>query len=105
VSSKRLKKKVQYYSPKRRAVYSKGDQIDHLLLFELYGWKCWLCEKPINKNIRKPNHQAATIEHVTPLCQGGTHTWDNVVPAHALCNYRKGGALDQSHDVDNRLIM
>jgi 5-methylcytosine-specific restriction endonuclease McrA len=33
---------------------------------------------------------AATIEHVQPLTHGGTHTWDNVKPAHAKCNFDKG---------------
>jgi len=33
---------------------------------------------------------AATIEHIRPLSHGGTHTWDNVAPAHARCNFEKG---------------
>ena len=82
--------KGRYYSPKRRAVYAKGDQIDHLTLFEQYNWICNICEEPIDRRLRFPNRMAATVEHIIPLCKGGTHTWDNVRPAHALCNWNKG---------------
>lgn len=85
-------------------MYAQGDQIDHLMLFELYGWKCWLCTEPINRNIRKPNYLAGTVDHVVPLCTGGTHTWDNVMPAHAICNFTKGDTVTVQH-VDNGLTM
>ena len=85
--------KGKYYSPKRRAIYAKGDEIEHLTLFNLHGWICWICKDPIDPNIRKPNPLAATVEHMVPLCKGGTHTWDNVAPAHAACNFAKADAL------------
>lgn len=81
----------KYYSPKRRAVYACGDEIDHVTLFNLYGWTCHLCWKPIDPRRRFPDRLAATVDHKVPLCQGGTHTWDNVQPAHRLCNEAKGG--------------
>lgn len=87
------KRPVKYYSAKRRAAYERGDCIDRLLLFELHNWKCWVCKESINRYIRFPNYMAATIEHVVPLSKGGTHTWDNTVPAHAKCNWDKGDAL------------
>jgi 5-methylcytosine-specific restriction endonuclease McrA len=87
------RKPVKYYSPKRRAVYSRGDEIDHLTLFELHAWTCWVCREPINRFLRKPHFMAATVEHIIPLCQGGTHTWDNVAPSHAICNFQKGDSL------------
>lgn len=91
---KRAKKKpVKYYSPKRRAIYAAGDKIDHLVLFEMHAWICWVCDEKINKRLRFPNYMAATIEHIIPLAQGGTHTWDNVAPAHARCNFEKGASL------------
>lgn len=86
-------RKKKYYSPKRRAVYANGDQIDHLLLFKLHNWRCGVCREPINRYLRFPNYYAATVEHIIPLCKGGTHTWDNVVPAHAICNFAKGDSL------------
>lgn len=85
--------KGKYYSPKRRAIYAKGDDINHLELFEKYNWICNICGDKIDSRLRFPHSMAATVEHVTPLCKGGTHTWDNVRPAHARCNFLKGDSL------------
>lgn len=82
-------------------MYAQGDEIDHLTLFYLHGWICWLCRKPINPRLRSPHPMAATVEHLVPLCKGGTHTWDNTAPAHAECNFSKGDQmwLDRSRPV------
>lgn len=87
------KKTIRYYSPKRRAVYAKGDDINCLILYELHGWICWICREPINRRLRLPSYWAATVDHVVPLAAGGTHTWDNVAPAHALCNFQKADRM------------
>lgn len=77
-------------------MYAKGDRIDHLTLFELHGWTCVICRKEINRHLRLPNWFAATVEHIVPLASGGTHTWDNVAPAHYRCNALKGDSLMNS---------
>lgn len=84
---------VKYYSPKRRKIYAQGDEIDHLTLFELHAWICVICHKKINRRYRLPNFMAATVEHIIPLSRGGTHTWDNVAPAHYRCNMDKSDRL------------
>lgn len=84
----------KYYSPKRRAIYAQGDEIDHLVLFERDEWLCGICGGRINKYLRFPNLMAATVDHRIPISKGGTHTWDNVRAAHAKCNFDKGDDLD-----------
>jgi 5-methylcytosine-specific restriction endonuclease McrA len=84
------RRRVKYYSPKRRKVYAQGDPIDALTLFELFNWHCYICKKPIDRRRRCPDWKAATIDHFVPLALGGGHTWDNVVPAHLKCNTAKG---------------
>lgn len=31
-------------------------------------------------------HNYPSIEHIVPICKGGTHSWDNVKLAHHYCN-------------------
>ena len=72
-----------------------GDMIDKYDVFEFYNWVCIVCDNIIDKNVRWPDPMSATLEHVIPLGRGGTHTWDNVAPAHLLCNGFKGDELDE----------
>ena len=94
--AKRLRRPIRknYYSPKRRAIYAKGDKIDHLAVFEACNWVCFLCKQTIDRRLRHPHLMAATLEHIVPLSRGGTHTWDNVTASHAKCNFARGDQLD-----------
>lgn len=94
VSKNRRPIRKNYYSPKRRAIYAKGDKIDHLAVFEAHRWTCYVCKKPIDRRLRFPHFMAATIEHIVPLSMGGTHTWDNVAASHARCNWERGNSID-----------
>lgn len=81
--------KGKYYSPKRRAIYARGDDIDHLTLFNLCEWICFVCKEKIDPSKRFPDPMAATVEHIIPLKDGGSHTWDNVSCSHAECNFSR----------------
>jgi hypothetical protein len=37
--------------------------------------------------------RACTMDHVIPLSKGGPHIEENIRPAHAVCNLRKGARL------------
>jgi len=89
VAQRKRRRPVRYYSPKRRKVYAEGDKIDALTLFELHAWICCICHEKINRFVRCPDWNAATIDHIIPISKGGTHTWDNVAPAHYRCNMDK----------------
>lgn len=47
---------------------------------------CHLCCLPVAR-------ADATLDHVIPLSKGGSHTFENVKLAHAVCNSRKGAKL------------
>lgn len=60
------------------------------------GMTCYICGKTCTKDDKRwgtfgPDYP--TIDHVIPLCKGGTHTWDNVRIACGECNDDKGGSL------------
>ena len=64
-------------------------------VLNLYGTNCHICLDPIdlnaNRSTNKPNWQKGLhIDHVIPICKGGDNTLENVRPAHALCNIKKG---------------
>lgn len=59
-------------------------------VFERDGYICKICGLPCDPNDNTwglrfgPN--APTIDHIVALANGGSHTWDNVQCAHAMCN-------------------
>lgn len=89
---------MRKYSATRRRVYMTGEKINRLEVYERDQWVCQLCGEDVNKELRFPMVWAATLDHIIPLCLGGTHTYDNVQLAHAYCNYAKGAQyrLDES---------
>jgi len=78
------------YSPKRRAIYKQGENINRVEVYQRDNWVCRLCGYVIDSTLRFPDDMAATLDHITPLALGGTHTYENVGAAHARCNFLKG---------------
>jgi 5-methylcytosine-specific restriction endonuclease McrA len=72
-------------------------------ILEKYGTKCHLCGGEIDINAPRASkargklgenwQNALHIDHIVPLSKGGTHTIDNVRPAHAWCNLSKGNKI------------
>lgn len=79
----------RYYSRTRRNQYRRGDKIDPLVIYLVYGWTCHLCCGRIDPTLQQPDDWSATIDHVLPLSLGGKHSWDNVKPAHRFCNQQR----------------
>ena len=85
---------------KRRAL-SLG--VEHVFWTEeevvsLYGTVCAICETDIDIALNRAHGQAEwewsfTTDHWIPMTKGGSDTLDNVRPAHAICNLRKGNKL------------
>jgi 5-methylcytosine-specific restriction endonuclease McrA len=78
------------YDRRRRIYYKSQLHIHPLELFESYDWICAICQEKIDPLERFPSCEAATIEHLIPLSRGGSHSMDNIRPAHARCNSMKG---------------
>ena len=50
---------------------------------------CYLCGERVDNSVDTNDDSYPSIEHVIPVCKGGTHTWDNVKIAHRGCNREK----------------
>ena len=53
------------------------------------GLTCWLCGRPVELDTPHNSKRAASLDHVTPLSEGGTHALDNLRLAHTVCNLRR----------------
>lgn len=74
----------------RRRAQIRGTQVepvDFAVILTEHGMVCHLCGGGIEPG-------DLHFDHVIPLARGGTHTYDNIRPAHAGCNLRKGCRID-----------
>jgi len=81
----------------RRRALIKGAFVERIKLVEVYkyrGWICGICGKKINKNLKYPNVRRVSLDHIIPISKGGTHTFNNVQPAHLNCNISKNNKID-----------
>lgn len=56
---------------------------------EMLGLTCAICGGECDPSDKKENHVGAsypTIDHIVPMCKGGSHTWENIQIAHHICN-------------------
>lgn len=86
----------RYERWKRRQDRKRETQVEpirNLDVFERDGWRCGICDDLIDRSLVWPDPLCVTLDHIIPLSEGGTHTWDNVQAAHARCNIQKGSSL------------
>lgn len=60
----------------------------------LNGAKCHICKGAIDLDVDRRSDLGLVFDHVVPVSGGGTHTYDNILPAHNVCNARKGMLVD-----------
>ena len=60
------------------------DKIYKAVARQLHGVvPCWVCGEHVL-------HEAATLEHIKPLSEGGNSHLENLAISHALCNQQRG---------------
>lgn len=68
------------------------------------GRNCHLCGGVVANSAGKPDcRRGGTVDHLIPIAEGGTHTWDNVALAHWECNVSRG-ARTPDNGIQLRLI-
>lgn len=76
---------------KRRAL-KQTTQVERIKEKEIYlrdGWVCQICHKRVDKGLKYPSLMSASLDHIIPLNEGGTHTYSNLQLAHFRCNSSK----------------
>jgi 5-methylcytosine-specific restriction endonuclease McrA len=76
-------------SGRRRAMKlaTQVEPVDYAVILERHGMQCHICKAPIESKA------VLHFDHVVPLVRGGTHTYDNIKPAHSRCNLSKHAKL------------
>jgi len=83
---------------RRHAVVAAGETIRLVDVYARDHGVCWICERPVEAELRFPDPLSASIDHVTSLKLGGRHKLSNVRVAHLRCNVRRGtGTLRAQH--------
>jgi len=96
--AKKNPEKRAIYGRKHRAQRYKNGHEPYTIeqVLNTYGSLCHICgvaidlEAPRNANQGGNWHFGLHIDHVIPISKNGSDTLDNVRPAHAQCNIRKG---------------
>lgn len=81
-------------SQQKRRARKRGVEVESVAPKDIYerdNWTCYLCGKEINKTSKAPHPKSPSLDHVVPICKGGSHTYDNLKAAHLYCNQSKGG--------------
>ena len=70
--------------------------INALSLFKRDSGVCWICGGKCDLNDYTTRNGVfiagdwyPSVDHVTPICEGGADAWDNVKLAHRICNTRR----------------
>jgi 5-methylcytosine-specific restriction endonuclease McrA len=57
------------------------------------AWVCLICGLPTVKARAVPHPLAPTVDHVVPLCRGGSSEMTNLQTAHFRCNVMKAASV------------
>ena len=76
--------------PRRRSVIPPLVR-EHVLARD--GLVCGLCGDRINPEVKSPNPQSLSLDHIVPVVRGGSHDPSNLRPAHRGCNSAKGARI------------
>ncbi|HNA98897.1 MAG TPA: HNH endonuclease signature motif containing protein [Marmoricola sp.] len=66
------------------------ERIDPISIYERDNWICGLCHELIDRELKYPDMNSVSLDHIIPLAANGTHTSENVQAAHLNCNIAKG---------------
>lgn len=66
-------------------------------IFDRDAWLCGICGGAVDPQLRFPDPESASIDHIVPVSLGGDDTPANVQAAHLGCNSGRGNRPLPSH--------
>ena len=91
------------WTPRKRAAWEarnalirgaeESSTFDRVDIFERDGWVCGICLDAVDRDLAYPHPMSASLDHVTPVSLGGSHSPENVQCSHLTCNVRKGNRM------------
>lgn len=81
---------AEVLTTKRKRSASRARRRFILILFD---WKCFHCGTALIR-------ETMTVDHLRPKSEGGSPTYENLVPACHPCNQRKGSKLPDWKDIE-----
>jgi hypothetical protein len=77
----------------RRRAQKHATEVEKIDFETLWTGLCGICGEPMDYKLRAPDSMSKSIDHITPLSRGGSHTRGNLQWAHLGCNRRKGAKI------------
>ena len=75
-----------------RIAQATTEEVDFRCIIERDGYFCYICNQTINPALRD-GPARLTFDHVIPIARSGSHSEENIKPAHRACNQRKNAKL------------
>lgn len=77
------KVKAKKLRRKHAIAITRVEAVNREVVAQRDGWCCGICQKKVTR-------ETWSMDHITPLSRGGSHTYGNVVLTHLLCNLARG---------------
>ena len=89
-----MKAKEQCRRTNAKKAKATTDKVNYQSILLRDGYLCHICNKPIDPDAKPRSRESLVFDHVIPIQPRpgepqGTHSFDNIRPAHLVCNIRK----------------
>jgi 5-methylcytosine-specific restriction endonuclease McrA len=74
----------------RRGSRVRGRRMTITELGDRDSWRCHLCRRRVNRNLRAGHRMSPSFDHLIPISAGGFDAPENLALAHLQCNTRRG---------------
>lgn len=91
----RNRERMRRYAHERRARLrgNEWEQFEPSEVYDRDGWLCGICTLPVDPALTWPDPGSVSLDHITPVSLGGSHTRDNTRCSHLGCNSKRGNRV------------